>query len=140
MTKDERQKIYKLLSNFYPNAKQLQDRETLTAYGLVLQRFSYNDVKEAVLQHVMRCSYFPNVKELVGDLTPEPTKADGGSDYNRYIDYVSERQPPWYLCHVLRDHSGEGLLAGEMFDRYVPGSCVGCPRCANCYEYQRRSQ
>lgn len=70
MTVDERQKIYRLLSKFYPNAKQLQDRETLTAWGIVLEDYTYDDVKTAVLRYAAKNKFFPDLADITGDLTP----------------------------------------------------------------------
>lgn len=71
MDEADRKKIYTLLSKFYPNAKQLQDRATLTAWGFVLEKFTYDDVKAAVLDYAARNKYFPDLSDITGSLTPE---------------------------------------------------------------------
>ncbi len=141
MDKIEREKIYKLLSQFYPNARELKSREKLTAYGLVLSRFSYEDVKSAVLDHASKNRYFPNISELVGKLTPisalkqEPTKE---KERNAAVwDYAEATlAKPWHLCHVLVAGRETGGTFGDMLERYAPAACVDCPRKGCCHYYQ----
>ena len=139
MTRDERQKIYRLLSQYYPNARQLQSRETLTAYGLVLAKFTYADVKNAVIRHAANCKFFPDVAELVAGLPmegppeDEPEVPTGPMD--DWVDRAYEK--PWELCHVLRDHGHEGLTFGAIVRRYVPRGCVSCQRKRRCDIYEK---
>lgn len=74
MNENERKKIYTLLSKFYPNARQLRDRATLTAWGYVLEKFTYDDVKSAVLDYASRNKFFPDLADLTGTLTPSTPK------------------------------------------------------------------
>lgn len=73
MDKDERQKIYTLLSKYFPNAKQLRDQEALTAWGLVLRKYTYDDVKTAVIEYAAKHKYFPDLADITGGLSPEPS-------------------------------------------------------------------
>ena len=141
MNKDEREKIYMLLSQFYPNARELKSRETLTAYGLVLARFSYEDVKASVLDHVTKNKFFPNVSELVGKLNPiSALKQDNAKPSERnaallkYGDAMFEK--PWHLCHVLVAGRKTGGTFGDMLTRYAPAACADCPRQTSCHNYQ----
>lgn len=72
MTEVERKKIYTLLSKFYPNARQLKDRSTLTAWGLVLEQFPYDAVKSSVLSYAARNKYFPDLADITGGLPHQP--------------------------------------------------------------------
>ena len=82
MDKNERQKVYTLLSKFYPNARQLRDQGTLTAWGFVLEKYTYEDVKSAVLSYAASNKFFPDLADLTGGLTPaeaaspEPERRD----------------------------------------------------------------
>lgn len=141
MDKTEREKIYTLLSQFYPNARELKSREKLTAYGLVLSRFSYEDVKSAVLDHASKNRYFPNVSELVGKLTPisapkqEPTKEkERNAAFWDYVEAANAK--PWHLCHVLVSGRETGGTFGDMLARHAPAACVDCPRQTSCHYYQ----
>ena len=75
MDQNERKKVYTLLSKFYPNARQLRDPAALTAWGYVLEKYTYGDVKNAVLSYAASNKYFPDLSDLTGGLTPIP--ADG---------------------------------------------------------------
>lgn len=70
MDKRERQKVYTLLSKFYPNARQLRDSAALTAWGYVLENYPYEEVKNAVLGYAAGHKYFPDLSDLTGGLTP----------------------------------------------------------------------
>jgi hypothetical protein len=140
MTKAEREKIYALLSKFYPKARQLADKETLYAYGLVLANYNYEDVRSNALRHAERCKFFPDVSELVSGLRYEPAAEERSREdaYIRAAERAWATQPPWELCHILRDHGREGGTAGELFDKYVPQGCIDCRRKERCYDYERK--
>lgn len=70
MDREERQKIYTLLAQFYPKAKQLQSRETLTAWGMALARYDYEAVKASALDYAAKSRFFPNLSDLTAGLTP----------------------------------------------------------------------
>ena len=76
MNKEDRQKIYTLLSKYFPNARQLKDPATLTAWGLVLGKYPYDDVKNAVIEYVARNKFFPDIADITGSLTPEESTAN----------------------------------------------------------------
>ncbi|MGM9640539.1 MAG: hypothetical protein ACI3V3_04155 [Faecousia sp.] len=72
MDKNERQKIYTLLSKYYPRARQLKDAATLTAWGYVLEKYTYDDVKNSVINYAASNKYFPDPSDITGGLTPIP--------------------------------------------------------------------
>lgn len=139
MTKDERRKIYHLLSQFYPNAKQLKDNVFLTAFALALERFSYDDVKKSVVDYAIGNKFFPDVSDILGHLTPLVAEAQGTAPTDSYIECAEKiwAKQTWEMCHVLRDHGHEGGFAGVLLRRHVPEGCKACPRrrrpqgCAN---------
>lgn len=73
MDKEEARKIYTLLAQYYPHARQLRDKLTLTAWGYVLERFAYSDVKDAVIGYAAKNKFFPDLSDLTAGLTPLPT-------------------------------------------------------------------
>ncbi len=73
MNHHERQKIYGLLSQYYPNARQLKDKKTLTAWGFALERFPYDAVKKAVIDYAISNKYFPDLADITAGLTPVTT-------------------------------------------------------------------
>lgn len=76
MDRECRQKIYTLLSQFYPNAKQLQSKETLTAWGMVLARYDYEAVKASVLDYAAKNRFFPNLSDLTAELPVQEEQTD----------------------------------------------------------------
>ncbi len=70
MNHHERQKVYDLLSQYYPNARQLKDKKTLTAWGLALERFPYDDVKTAVINYAISNKFFPDLADITSTLVP----------------------------------------------------------------------
>lgn len=134
MNRAEREKIYRLLSNFYPNAKQLQSRETLTAYGLALERFTYEDVKAAVVDYAMRNKFFPDLSDLLSGLTPEATRPAAGETDDRMTELLERVfAKPRHLCRVLVAGRETGGTFGDMLARYAPAACEDCPRLHGCH-------
>lgn len=76
MDRTERQRIYDLLSRYFPNARQLKDKKTLTAWGLALERFAYHDVKRAVISYAISNKYFPDVADITAGLAIADPAAD----------------------------------------------------------------
>lgn len=134
MNRTEREKIYRLLSNFFPNARQLQSRETLTAYGLALERFTYEDVKAAVVDYAMRNKFFPDLSDLLSGLTPQeaPSVPDARTDryWNEKMEQIYAK--PRHLCHVLVAGRASGGTFGDMLARYAPAACLDCPKQSGC--------
>ena len=67
MDKLERKKLFSLLRQFYPNAKQL-NAVTMTAWAAVLENYDYAPVKAAVLDYAAHNKYFPDLSDLLAPL------------------------------------------------------------------------
>lgn len=104
MDENERRKIYTLLSKFYPNARQLRDSATLTAWGYVLENYTYEDVKEAVIDYAAKKKFFPDLADLTGSLTPisardpQPERRDKpmGAKERRDLERSIQWQADWH--------------------------------------------
>ncbi len=64
MDKTERKKLFSLLRQFYPNAKQLNP-VTMTAWAAVLENYDYEPVKAAALDYAAHNKYFPDLSDLL---------------------------------------------------------------------------
>lgn len=96
MDREHRQKIYTLLRSYYPNAKPLRDPTTLTAWGLILERFPYGDVKNAVLDHVAAGHRFcPDITELTAVLRPEVSMSSKRDEMARRLAATPEAVAQW---------------------------------------------
>lgn len=151
MTHEERQKIYHLLSEFYPKAKRLQKPETRTAWGLILEQFTYEDVKNAVLTYAAKNKFHPDISDITGGLVPvagapEPEPQEKSSswyltaatiarieqqDARRKAQEAAEGGP----CQIrqLWDAdfaAGESMMEGLFLRRHYPQDCAGCRRMA----------
>lgn len=130
MTVDERQKIYHLLSKFYPNARQLKDRETLTAWGIVLEDYTYPDVKTAVLRYAAKNKFFPDLADITGSLTPvsaaapeiSPDRARPyvmGPGERRHLEEMKQLMADWHEelhakgLPTFREATEAGLTPGQ---------------------------
>lgn len=82
MTDEETQKLFTLLSQFYPNAKQLRSKDTLAAWRLALRAFPYDDVKSQVLRCAAREKFFPDLADLTAGLDC-PTEAQAPPRYTK---------------------------------------------------------
>lgn len=127
MDKNERQKIYTLLSKFYPNARQLRDPAALTAWGYVLEKYTYEDVKNAAIDYAARNKYFPDLSDLTGGLTPipsvlpEPERRDlpMGAKERRDLERSIQWQQEWHArlhslgLPTLQEAAESGMSIGE---------------------------
>ena len=149
MNVDERQKIYRLLSMYYPHAKQLKDQVALTAWGLVLERFTYEDVKQSVVEYATTHKYFPDVADITGRLSPLPRERKPFQNCSAQYDEIGQKidariAADGGYCRITHGHlddppaPGSGVV-GIMLRSYCPSECQGCPRreMGNCLFYDR---
>ena len=146
MDKEERRKVYRLLHQYYPRARQLQSPETLTAWGFVLENYTYEDVKNKILKYVATNKYFPDISDITGDLRPiedipeEPEMAASKSVFfGKWVEYLNDAKREELAsggpCQMRklweRDrNAGENMMEGMFLRRHYPESCTGCRRMA----------
>ena len=58
------EKLFRLLSQYYPSAKQLRDPKVQLAWVLALKPFPYDDIKAAAIEYAGRGKYFPDIADL----------------------------------------------------------------------------
>ncbi len=76
MEKQDIAKLLTLLGTIYPNVKKPKGEAVVEAWFLVLEPWSYEDAKRAVILRARDNIYFPNPSELIPYLPkPEPPKA-----------------------------------------------------------------
>lgn len=144
MNAAERQKIYTLLSKFYPNARQLNDRTLLTAWGLVLAKFPYAAVKDAVLSYAAGNKFFPDLSDITAGITPVADKAPLTQSILSAVD-AGAIEKTREICRRMGGpcpiiHNGDGGPCGLVLRRAVPEGCGGCGYLAangHCEEKQR---
>lgn len=76
MTKDEARAIFLELKKVYPHAAQIKSRETLSAYGAVLQKYNFDAVMKNTRNYIVSSKFFPAVSDLVCGLTAEDGSAE----------------------------------------------------------------
>lgn len=64
MDKKDVDKLFHLLSQYYPNAKQLRNPDAKLAWALALERYSYDDIRAAAIEHGAQEKYFPDIADL----------------------------------------------------------------------------
>lgn len=64
MDRQDVDKLFRLLSQYYPNAKQLRSPDTKLAWALALEQYSYDDIRAAAVEHGAREKYFPDIADL----------------------------------------------------------------------------
>lgn len=65
-----RQKLYQLMAQFWPNSRLTKDPAMRTAWGQVLEKFPYDDVKSRVLDLAATSKYPPDLADLTAPLVP----------------------------------------------------------------------
>lgn len=73
MNKEETNRLFDLLEQFYPNAKQVKSDKTRLAWSLALEDFTYKDVKSAALDYAISGQYFPNIADITQRIKPKTT-------------------------------------------------------------------
>lgn len=77
MEKQDIAKLLTLLGTIYPNVKKPKGEAVVEAWFLVLEPWSYEDAKRAVILRARDNIYFPNPSELIPYLPkPETPKAE----------------------------------------------------------------
>lgn len=77
MEKQDIAKLLTLLGTIYPNVKKPKGEALVEAWFLVLEPWSYEDAKRAVILRARDNIYFPNPSELIPYLPkPETPKAE----------------------------------------------------------------
>lgn len=146
MNKEERIRVYRLLGQYYPNARQLRSAETLTAWGLVLEKFTYADVKARVVAYAARNKFFPDIADIVGDLTEQTDGVSTPDSSDRHV-VLDEKWVAW--CEARKKEiaatggpcqiralwdadraAGKSMMEGLFLWRHFPEDCAGCPRMA----------
>ena len=145
MNREERKKIYFLLSQFYENAKQLKSPEKLTAWGLVLQNYTYGDVKAKVLEYAAQNKYFPDISDITAGLTPVASESGEDEPYEA-LEGLSATAMSELLTRAAQNDAafgghcqirklwkrdldaGEGMMEGLFLRRHFPEDCAGCRR------------
>lgn len=79
MTKDDINKLFFLLKQFYPK---INKGDTFKlAWEMALEPYSYEQVKEATLAHVREKKFFPDIAEIVERIPKEQaSEAEGEPD------------------------------------------------------------
>lgn len=57
-------KLFRLLSQYYPNAKQLRNPDTKLAWALALKQYAYDDIRAAAVEHGAHEKFFPDIADL----------------------------------------------------------------------------
>lgn len=80
MTKDETGKLFTLLKQFY-QSKNIT-AEMRLAWELVLEPYSYADVKAAAVAYVRKNKFFPDIADLTAGLSENTPKLYGRKSFN----------------------------------------------------------
>lgn len=64
MDKKDVDKLFHLLSQYYPNAKQLRNPDTKLAWALALKQYTYDDIRAAAVEHGAHEKFFPDIADL----------------------------------------------------------------------------
>lgn len=71
MDKRETTRLFRLMQNLYPNAVKFTGENAMLAWQLVLEPFSYDDIKAAAIAFARENKYPPDPGDLCRDLMPE---------------------------------------------------------------------
>lgn len=86
MTKDETGKLFTLLKQFYPNKSVTQ--EMRLAWEIVLEPYSYDDVKAAAVAYVRKNKFFPDIADLTAGLSENTPKLYGRNSFDEPASWM----------------------------------------------------
>ena len=85
-------RLFNLMRKLYPNARRFSDDETMLAWHLVLEPFSYDEIKAAAVDYARANPHPPDPNELCGRyVVNEPVPEIPDSD-----DAVEQLRTRWY--------------------------------------------
>ena len=104
MEKQDITKLLTLLGTIYPNVKKPKGEALVEAWFLVLEPWSYEDAKKAVILRARDNIYFPNPSELIPYLPkPETPKAKeapmpepSDADLEKFYARAGEQHERWH--------------------------------------------
>ena len=108
MEKQDITKLLTLLWTIYPNVKKPKGEAMVEAWFLVLEPWSYEDAKKAVILRARDNIYFPNPSELIPYLPkPEPPKAEDApmpepsdADLEKFYAKAGEQRERWHEAGI----------------------------------------
>ena len=71
MTQDESKKLIKMMSALFPGMRQQNTEDMEAAYWLVLRKYGYKDVRDAVITLAGKQRLIPTASEII-ELLPKP--------------------------------------------------------------------
>ena len=108
MEKQDITKLLTLLGTIYPNVKKPKGEAVVEAWFLVLEPWSYEDAKKAVILRARDNIYFPNPSELIPYLPkPETLKAEeapmpepSDADLEKFYAKAGEQRERWHEAGI----------------------------------------
>lgn len=76
MNRQDVQKLFNLIEVVHPNLKKSRDPATLEAWSLILSPWTYEEVKQAVIERARESRYSPEPSELTPFLPPLTPKEE----------------------------------------------------------------
>lgn len=70
MTAKDIDSMFKLLQIYFPNSDKPKDKKLKSAWLLVLQPYEKTDVKQALVDHLRRNTFFPDVQSIAVKCPP----------------------------------------------------------------------
>ena len=137
MDKTELSKLFKLLGCYYPNAKQLRDKDLQYAWLLALEPFPYDTIRTAAIQHVRKQNFFPDVTDLT-KLVPMVQEEEKKAAES--VTWRFDRQPlyakackilgldPWYVAKANGLTLDEWSAAYEEIKKQLPPTYAALKR------------
>lgn len=143
MTGEEVRKVFSLMEQYWPNAKPVREPLRRKAWGTVLERYGFEEVRGRVFDLAATSKYCPDLSEFTEGLAQEgPARLTGGQgatkpmprnahrpatpfDREQQAELVSLRATAGGPCPILAKAAG---TIGETFARSGSGPCGGCGR------------
>ena len=89
MQKQDAEKLFLLLTQFYPAAAAKKEKDSFVhAWFLLFEPYSYKTVRQAILEHARECRFFPDASEIMQRLSKAQDE-DWAQEQRKYINNPS---------------------------------------------------
>ena len=113
MDKNDVDRLFRLLEQFYPNARQIRSRDTRLAWELALRRYPYEQVRAAAVAYAQRNKYFPDLADLTAPCVPREDSGREGPDpvLRGHVEELAQLFPTLeQLLELMeRDYTAHGV-------------------------------
>ena len=122
MTREDMGNLWKLLGVYRPGDKHLNDKTLRSAWFLVLEPYSVDDVRSAVADYFRGCKFWPDVTDIARRCPPLPEKRQVRAVESREQKAVTVLRDQWERVCLARQAAGVPATIGQAIEAGMSAS------------------